>query len=80
MVAHGQHVDSAIWNSMPETLAAVARGEGLGASVARMVQSRLSEATTGGRDTCRSTDVITDDAQHCDGTGRVCPRHGAVQG
>lgn len=38
VVAHGQRIDPVIWNSMPETLARVARGEGLGESIRRTVR------------------------------------------
>lgn len=40
-VVEGQRVDAVIWNSMPETLARIAEGEGLGAPVHRSVVERL---------------------------------------
>lgn len=41
VVATGQAVDPVIWNSMPETLAKVAEGEGFAASVRRSVNELL---------------------------------------
>lgn len=43
VVAEGQRLDSAIWNSMPETLANVARGEGLAASIRRGTSEFLAK-------------------------------------
>ena len=39
-----------------------------------------SKATQGecARQTCRTTDPVTDDRAYCHGTGRRCPRHGEV--
>lgn len=42
VIAVGQRVDPVIWNSMPETLAKVAEGEGLAASVRRSVDELLA--------------------------------------
>jgi hypothetical protein len=41
VVENSQRIDPVIWNSMPETLAKIAEGEGLAASVRRSVNELL---------------------------------------
>jgi hypothetical protein len=40
-VVEGQRVDAVVWNSMPDTLAKIAEGEGLAAAITRSVREHL---------------------------------------